>query len=493
MDNLLKYMGVWLLILWHKENIWVSCNSDGPQSYSLPAGNDHDAKPVSAELSALFSPENDTVIPLKEADEVKSKGNAYINSTFAPKQNKAPEHIGSMEGFRGVTLHPHISHIDESPKFSTNLSDMVSEYHSSFSVVEHDNRTSSTMARKGVTYKPNGVNSYSLPARSDQEPKPVSTDVSALFSSGNDTDKLQKGTNRVKSEGDSFVNSTIVTKQNRSEFVSLEGGGGVALHPSFLHPDAGLTPITELPGPLSSYHDSLFAVDHDNRTSSTVVEKGVMHKPKIVPRKGVDSNIEGSSTSMEGTDENLETNKNLLDKTCVCCLNNTPNLGKRNKSYYDCSKCCDMMQNGRNTYDSVSSKSETVEPVNMLPAHSAGSPIDEESTLKNNSDSLKQNNQNSGSLNNTSASVTQLLRNKKPLFTLDAANDLPESFNLPSQSSANDKEVNRTDYVVPVVVVILAVPLFLVLVVFLYRKTLEFWERRHYRQMDFLIDGIYND
>jgi hypothetical protein len=469
MDILLKYMGVLLLILWHKESVRVFCNEDDPQSYSLPVGNDHEPKPDSRELSDLFSSGNDTVNPQNETDEVKSNG--------------APEHIVNMESIGGMALHSDTSHHVEGSTSSTNLSDMLSAYHSSFSAVEHDNRTSSTMARKGVTYKPN-VNNYSLPTRSDQEPNPINTEAFALFSSRNDTDKLQKETDHVKSR-----DSTVVTKQNRSEYiVRLEGGGGVTLHPDFSHLDADITPIIELPGPLN-----LSAVDHDNRTSSAVAQKGVMHKPKIVPRKGVDSNIEGTSTSMEGTDENVETNNNFLDKTCVCCLNNTLKLGIKNGSNVDCRKCCDTMQNGESTSDSVSSKSETVEPVNMLPANSAGSPIAEGSTLQNTSDSVKQDMHNSGSLNNTSTSVTPLSRNKKPSFTLDAANDLPESLNLPSQSLAHDKELNRRDYVIPIVLVILAVPLFIVLAVFFYKKSLEFWERRHYRQMDFLIDGIYND
>ncbi|PNF33677.1 hypothetical protein B7P43_G12329 [Cryptotermes secundus] len=367
MDMLLKWIGVWLLILWHKENLWVCCGDD-PQSYSLPAGN-------------------------------------------------------------------------------------------------------------------------------DRNPKPVSTELSALFSSGNDTDNVKKETDEVKLKGDFSVNSTVVTKPNRSgEYtVSMEGGGGVTLHHDFSNLDAGLTPITELPGSLSTYHGSFFVIDHDNTTTSTVARKGVMYKPKIVPRKGVNLNIEGTSTIIEGTDETVEKDNNFLDKTCICCLNNTLKLGIRNGSDDDCSKCCDTMQDDKNTSDKVSSKSETVEPVNLLSADSAGNPTAEDSTPQNTSVSVKHNKHNSGSLNNTATSGTPLSRNKKPLFTLDAANDLPENLNLSSQSLAHDKELNRTDYVIPVVVVIFTVPLFVVLAVFLYKKSLELWERRHYRQMDFLIDGIYND
>ncbi|XP_023707536.1 uncharacterized protein LOC111864492 isoform X2 [Cryptotermes secundus] len=246
MDMLLKWIGVWLLILWHKENLWVCCGDD-PQSYSLPAGNDRNPKPVSTELSALFSSGNDTDNVKKETDEVKLKGDS-VNSTVLSMQNRAPEHIVSMEG-GSVTLHPDNSHLDEGSISSTQLSDMLSAYNSSFSAVDHDNRTSSTMPRKGVTYKPNGQ-SYSLFTRNDHDPKPNSTDVSAVFSSGNYTEKLQKETDRVKLKGDFSVNSTVVTKPNRSgEYtVSMEGGGGVTLHHDFSNLDAGLTPITELPG-----------------------------------------------------------------------------------------------------------------------------------------------------------------------------------------------------------------------------------------------------
>lgn len=113
---------------------------------------------------------------------------------------------------------------------------------------------------------------------------------------------LLHGEARDKSKVTS-VNSTIVTKQSRcGEYtVSLEGGGdGVIVHCDFSHLGVGLTLNTELPSPLSTYHGSFLVTDH-NRYSCSVASKGVIYKLKIVPRKGVDSNIEGTSTSMEGT------------------------------------------------------------------------------------------------------------------------------------------------------------------------------------------------
>lgn len=49
------------------------------------------------------------------------------------------------------------------------------------------------------------------------------------------------------------------------------------------------------------------------------------------------------------------------------------------------------------------------------------------------------------------------------------------------------------DYVLPIVLTILAVPLVAILIAFLYKRGAEWWQHRHYRRMDFLIEGIYNN
>jgi hypothetical protein len=47
-------------------------------------------------------------------------------------------------------------------------------------------------------------------------------------------------------------------------------------------------------------------IEHDNRTSITVAHKGFAHEPKVVPHKAVDSNIEGTRSSVENKDESIE-------------------------------------------------------------------------------------------------------------------------------------------------------------------------------------------
>ena len=51
----------------------------------------------------------------------------------------------------------------------------------------------------------------------------------------------------------------------------------------------------------------------------------------------------------------------------------------------------------------------------------------------------------------------------------------------------------KIDYIVPVIITIMALPLLGGAAFFLYRRGRDCWEKRHYRRMDFLIDGMYND
>lgn len=48
-------------------------------------------------------------------------------------------------------------------------------------------------------------------------------------------------------------------------------------------------------------------------------------------------------------------------------------------------------------------------------------------------------------------------------------------------------------YVLPIVLTILAVPLLAIILTVGYKRGAEWWQHRHYRRMDFLIDGMYNN
>ncbi|XP_016977003.1 salivary glue protein Sgs-3 [Drosophila rhopaloa] len=51
----------------------------------------------------------------------------------------------------------------------------------------------------------------------------------------------------------------------------------------------------------------------------------------------------------------------------------------------------------------------------------------------------------------------------------------------------------QSGYVVPILTVLLTVPLAIGVMTILYRRFRDMWSTRHYRRMDFLVDGMYND
>jgi len=64
---------------------------------------------------------------------------------------------------------------------------------------------------------------------------------------------------------------------------------------------------------------------------------------------------------------------------------------------------------------------------------------------------------------------------------------------IPSIESITEQKNRKADYVVPIVAVILSVPLVAIIISILYKRGAEWWQHRHYRRMDFLIDGMYNN
>lgn len=73
----------------------------------------------------------------------------------------------------------------------------------------------------------------------------------------------------------------------------------------------------------------------------------------------------------------------------------------------------------------------------------------------------------------------------------DVAVDLPIS--QPSRELQFDYQTtDRQQYVIPIIVLIFAVPMVLGMVTVFTRRFKHYWSTRHYRRMDFLVDGMYN-
>lgn len=92
------------------------------------------------------------------------------------------------------------------------------------------------------------------------------------------------------------------------------------------------------------------------------------------------------------------------------------------------------------------------------------------------------------------STTTTTVRPKKPTVTI-GSEDEPEAkitSEKAEKTRLNSHETN-TNFVVPIVAVILAVPLVAIVASVLYKRGTEWWQHRHYRRMDFLIDGMYNN
>ncbi|XP_015517546.1 uncharacterized protein LOC107222628 [Neodiprion lecontei] len=89
-------------------------------------------------------------------------------------------------------------------------------------------------------------------------------------------------------------------------------------------------------------------------------------------------------------------------------------------------------------------------------------------------------------------SMPQVTHKAKPTYTIGEGDD-DEDMPSTAEQKPQIGVIRKIDYIVPIAITIMAVPLLGVGVFVLYRQGRDCWDKRHYRRMDFLIDGMYND
>ncbi|XP_037934836.1 cell wall integrity and stress response component 3-like [Teleopsis dalmanni] len=78
--------------------------------------------------------------------------------------------------------------------------------------------------------------------------------------------------------------------------------------------------------------------------------------------------------------------------------------------------------------------------------------------------------------------------------TLPETSPVREIPNAQPSKEMNGFQINHSrDYIVPIVTLLFILPLVLGVMITAYRRFKDFWSTRHYRRMDFLVDGMYND
>lgn len=100
------------------------------------------------------------------------------------------------------------------------------------------------------------------------------------------------------------------------------------------------------------------------------------------------------------------------------------------------------------------------------------------------------------SMTNTSMKTNPTPKKHKPKPTATVVNSRTDDEKpmpaMPTRSSPLGMP-RKIDYIIPVIITIVALPLLGAATFMVYRRGRDCWDKRHYRRMDFLIDGMYND
>lgn len=80
----------------------------------------------------------------------------------------------------------------------------------------------------------------------------------------------------------------------------------------------------------------------------------------------------------------------------------------------------------------------------------------------------------------------------KPTVTVIESNNDKQAF-IPHIKGSRLGMPKKIDYVLPVIVTLIALPVLGAIIFMVYKQGRDCWDKRHYRRMDFLIDGMYND
>lgn len=94
--------------------------------------------------------------------------------------------------------------------------------------------------------------------------------------------------------------------------------------------------------------------------------------------------------------------------------------------------------------------------------------------------------------------TTTTIRPRKPTVTVGDDDGLNNQSSKDETNISNAETIivnshkSSSNFVVPIVAVILSVPFVAIIISILYKKGTEWWQHRHYSRMDFLIDGMYN-
>ena len=217
--------------------------------------------------------------------------------------------------------------------------------------------------------------------------------------------------------------------------------------------------------------------------------------PLSVAKIPVSSTIsqEISSSASNYTKEGIHTERSVSPRkgappTAPIRINIKPRKGVGNETTFN--------ETDSSSEDSNSKVNDQLNSSSILPSNSNQSLIETTTQkLETLSNSTIKNVSSKTSVSETpqKMSTEKVKKHKlKPTVTIGGSNvDEP----IPASPTKNPPlgMPRKIDYIVPVMITIFALPLLGVATYVLYRRGRDCWDKRHYRRMDFLIDGMYNE
>ncbi|XP_029164866.1 uncharacterized protein LOC114936048 isoform X2 [Nylanderia fulva] len=207
----------------------------------------------------------------------------------------------------------------------------------------------------------------------------------------------------------------------------------------------------------------------ESRTEENVPKEHAffIKKEKIKPRKGVDLNMDPKMTINQTSSKNTESVMETVSAETVKANN------QFNTSTIDTPKLNVTNLHVNNSLNRSINSSTSLTSANATTSHTEAT---NHTTPK------------------ASSHIEKHIPKPKPTVTTVDGPEPNESRLLSSRSKNPPLGMPRKiDYIVPVIITIIALPILGAVIFVLYRRGRDCWDKRHYRRMDFLIDGMYND
>jgi len=262
------------------------------------------------------------------------------------------------------------------------------------------------------------------------------------------------------------------------------------------------------------------AGDHDKD------DKSQISKSSVVARKGV--TLDNDTSSEKEYDSHLQVSIGDISNdrasttvTKTSAVKSTSDLFTSTKSKLKAD--LDQSSTGSDKYSAYDTKSTRTDTSSSVKGNTtASSNYSKSADSSNYSKSADSSNYSKASAtisaSTESVSSSKHSKNKKPLITYSVEDD-PTLLNVPITrqiivpltptnttleaenppylppfiDSVPDRMQNKGEkYIFPLVVLIFLVPMILGVGIIILRRVRDYWQTRHYRRMDFLVDGMYN-